>query len=38
MIEDMSGNGYDITVARQGASSTVTPKVVINNDIDINIR
>ena len=38
MIEDMSGNGYDITVSRQGASGTVTPKVVINNDIDINIR
>ena len=32
-------NGNDLTVARQGASGgTVTPVVVINNDIDINIR
>lgn len=38
-IADETGNGNDLTVARQGAScGTVTPVVVINNDIDINIR
>ena len=38
-IEDVSGNGNDITVARQGASDgSIVPKVIINTDIDINLR
>lgn len=39
MIEDVSGHGNDITVARQGAANAdAVPTVVINNDIDINLR
>lgn len=38
-IADISGKGHDLTVKRQGASnSSATPKVVINNNIDINLK
>lgn len=38
-IADISGKGRDLTVKRQGASNpSVTPKVVINNNIDINLK
>lgn len=37
-ISDVSGNGCHLTVKRQGATDeSVTPVVVIDNDIDINI-
>lgn len=37
-IADFTGNGHDLTVKRQGAASAVQPKVVINQDIDINLK
>lgn len=38
-IADISGKGHDLTVKRQGASnSSATPRVVINNNIDINLK
>ena len=36
-IADFTGNGNDLTVQVQGASSA-QPKVIINQDIDINLR
>lgn len=37
-ISDVSGNGCHLTVKRQGATDeSVTPVVVIDNDIDINV-
>ncbi len=36
-IADFTGNGHDLTVKSQGASA-LPPKVVINQDIDINLR
>lgn len=38
-IADISGKGHDLTVKRQGASNpSATPRVVINNNIDINLK
>lgn len=37
LLEDFTGNGYDLRVRRSGASSTMKPKVVINNKIDIKL-
>ena len=38
-IADISGKGHDLTVKRQGASNpSDTPRGVINNNIDINLK
>lgn len=37
-IADVSGNGRDLAVERQGAAASVIPVVVIDNNIDINLK